>query len=154
MDSQSHQVVFPIANQELILDNDINQQLKWLMWSWHSKEMTNVIDGRQWWEFWKIDAKHKTDLLVIGRYLLEALDDFVRIAILNADNSPWEYKSTILDALSTLYDVVMKEAETPWWLMPFGGSLKNLIIEVLASLLIDFLITSKLSQLSQYKSRS
>ncbi len=134
-----HEVAVSIDNQSILPDNDMDQHLKYLLWNWHSEETsTDTLKDRQWWEFWKVDQSRKKSLLVVGRYLLEGLDDFVRIA--TSKGNPIEYKATIMDATGSLYDTVITGAKTPWWMKPFSGSLKVLVINVLASLLIDYII--------------
>jgi len=117
----------------------MDDHLKWLIWNWNSDEVSDETpDDRRWWEFWKVDASRKKSLLVVGRYLLEGLDDFIRIA--SAKGNPLNYKATIISSASSLYDTVISDAKFPWWMKPFGGSIKELIIKVIASLLIDFII--------------
>lgn len=118
----------------------IKEQLNWLIINWQSSEVSEDIpEDRKWWEFWKIDAAQKTSLNVIGRYLVEAIDDFVQIVI--KYDKPFEAKyATVLDGISILYDVVIKDAKMPWWLLPFKSSVKSLLINVVASLLIEHLL--------------
>lgn len=134
-----HEVAVSIDDQEVRHVEDMDQHLKWLMWNWNSSETAEgTPDDRQWWQFWKIDKSRKKGLLVVGRYLLEGLDDFIRIAKSKGD--PLTYKATILDSAGSLYDAVITGAKIPWWMKPFGGSLKTLVINVLASLLIDYIV--------------
>jgi len=135
----NHEVAVSIDDQEVRHVKDMDQHLKWLVWNWSSSETSaDTPDDRQWWEFWKIDKSRKKGLLVIGRYLLEGLDDFVRIA--KSQGNPLEYKATILNSIGSLYDAVITGAKIPWWMKPFGSSLKNLVINVMASLLIDYIV--------------
>ena len=134
-----YEVAMSIDDQEVRHDEDMDTHLKWLLWNWQSTETSEATpEDRRWWEFWKIDKSRKKGLLVVGRYLLEGLDDFVRIA--KSKGNPLDYKATILAAAGSLYDAVIKGAKIPWWMKPFGGSLKTLVINVLASLLIDYII--------------
>jgi len=134
------EVVFSTEDQEVKACPSMDQQLKFLIWNWHSKETsTETPPNREWWEFWKVDEKRKRSIRVIGRYLLEALDDFVRIAMVQTHNTI-ELKATILASISALYDTVITGAKLPWWVKPFGKSVKTLVIDVLASLLIDYMI--------------
>jgi len=135
-----YEVSIPIKNQR-VFSKVLQQQLNWLVWNWHSKEMAvETPPDRRWWEFWKLDKTRQTSLLVIGRYLLEGIDDFVRIASSKSSGKPGYYKLTILDATGSLYDTVIRDAKLPWWSRPFGGSIKTLFINVIASLLIDYII--------------
>ena len=122
----------------------IEKQLHWLLYNWSSEEMSaETPEDRQWWEFWKVDKERKRGLLVIGRYLLEGLDDFVRIARSETANSkelPVAYKDDILGALTSLYNAVIADAKMPWWVKPFAKSVKNIVINVLGALLIDYIM--------------
>ena len=133
------EVAVSIEDQEVMFVEEIDDQLKWLIWNWESNEVSeDTPPERRWWEFWKIDNSRKKSLLVVGRYLLEGLDDFIKIARSKGD--PLNYKATIMAAITTLYESVIKSAKMPWWLKPFGGSLQTLVINVLASLLIDYIV--------------
>ena len=134
-----HEVAVSIDDQEVRHVEDMDKHLKWLVWNWHSSETSLATpEDRQWWEFWKIDKSRKKGLLVVGRYLLEGLDDFIRIA--TSKGNTLKYKATILDSVSSLYDTVITGAKIPWWMRPFSNSLKTLVINVLASLLIDYIV--------------
>jgi len=120
----------------------IDKHLNWLLWNWNSEEMSDETpDDRQWWEFWKVDKERKKNLQTIGRYLLEGLDDFVRIARSEASHDPMAYKDTILGALKSLYDAVIADAKMPWWVKPFGNTVKAIVVNVIGALLIDFLMS-------------
>jgi hypothetical protein len=131
-----HEVAVSIDGQEPYKRSDIYPHLRYLEWNWNTTEVSE--HDRAWWEFWKIDTKRKKGLLVVGRYLLEGLDDFVRIA--TSEGNPLDYKATILNAMESLYDTVIQDAKLPWWMRPFSGSLKILFINILASLLIDYIV--------------
>ena len=122
----------------------IGLHLHRLLYNWHSEEMSaDTPESRMWWEFWKTDPEQKRSLLVIGRYLLEGLDDFVLIARTETaveEEDPSSYKDTILEAITSLYNAVMVDAKIPWWVKPFGNSVKNIIINVIGSLLIDYIM--------------
>jgi hypothetical protein len=134
-----HEVAFSTEGQEVVLDDHMEQHLRWLQWNWDSEKTSDETPpDRRWWEFWKIDKSRKESLLVVGRYLLEGLDDFIKIA--KSKGNPLEFKATILATMANLYDTVMISAKLPWWLKPFGGSLKSLVINVVASLLIDYIV--------------
>jgi hypothetical protein len=130
-----------LKSKSLIYSRGINKHLDWLIFNWDSKEVSAEIpEDRQWWEFWKINQEEKKNLLVIGRYLLEGLEDFIDLAIAESDDEILEYKMTILSSMSTLYDRVIKDANIPWWIKPFSSYLKDIVINVIISLLFDFLI--------------
>ncbi len=135
-----NEVSVSFDKQEVKHVEGIDKQLKWLLWNWNSSEVsTDTPPDRQWWEFWKTDGSNKKGPLVVGRYLLEALDDFIKIIIYEGNN-PLDYKATIINSISALYDTVINDAKIPWWIKPFKGSLKKIIINVLASLLIDYIV--------------
>jgi hypothetical protein len=99
------------------LEGTLEQHSRWLQHAWNSTETADIPDDRRWWEFWRVDKSRKRDLSVIGRYL-----------------------PPILAAIGTLYDTIIVDAKIPFWLKPFRGSLKTIVINVLASLLIDFIV--------------
>jgi len=137
-----YEIAVPVEGQEVVYNEPLDNHLKWLMYNWNSAEVATGAteqEGREWWEFWKVDEARKRELLVIGRYLLEGLDDFVRIAHSQGGNT-MGLKATILASVSSLYDTVITSAKMPWWVKPFGKSVKTLVINVVASLLIDFII--------------
>ena len=140
-----HEVAVSVDNLEIKYVRDIDTHLKWLMWNWNSSETSSFTpDDRQWWQFWKTDASQKNSLLVAGRYILEGVDDFVRIAY--AKGNPLDHKATILYTTGMLYDTVIHDVKIPWWMRPFKSSLKELIINVVISLLVDY-ITKHYQQL-------
>jgi len=132
------EVAVPTDNQDVVLCEKINKHKNWLVWSWHTDEVS--VNDKEWWEFWKLNADEKKSLIVVGRYLLEGLDDFVTIARSENSNDPFSLKKTILLAMDSLYDTVMKDAKTPWWFAPFKGTVKGIIINVIFSLLIDYIL--------------
>jgi hypothetical protein len=120
------------------LEGTLEQHSRWLQHAWNSTETADIPDDRRWWEFWRVDKSRKRDLSVIGRYLLEGLDDFIKLA--NQQGRVLDHKTPILAAIGTLYDTIIVDAKIPFWLKPFRGSLKTIVINVLASLLIDFIV--------------
>lgn len=133
------EVAISVEKQELKYNSGLIKQLDWLLWNWDVDEVSEKTpENRKWWEFWKLDQDQKRSLLVVGRYLIEAVDDFVNI--IKKETNPSEYKATVLDSISTLYDRVIKYAKIPIWIKPFGKYVKSFIINTLCSLLIDFLL--------------
>jgi hypothetical protein len=139
------QIEVAFSTGELRHHPGISEQYNWLVYSWDSEEVSeNTPEERRWWEFWKLDTSQKKSLLVIIRYLIEALDDFVRIAL--KEENPLEYKSTVLFSMSDLYDKVIKEFTFPWYLKLFKTFFKNFFINNVCTLLFDFFIKKETSK--------
>lgn len=130
----------------MIQNRAIQEQLSFLVFNWNSEEVSEHLpEDRKWWEFWKINPEIKKDLHTVGRYLLEGIDDFIQIVFAQQDPKstnlePQEWKDDILKAASLLYNVVIQDAKIPWYMLPFKSSIKTILIDVAASVLIDYLI--------------
>jgi len=71
-------------------------------------------------------------------YLIKAVDYLVR-SIDDALEAGADKKATVLQALEKIYDIIVPPL-LPLWLKPFNGKIKNFVIYVVASLMIDFIV--------------
>ena len=71
-------------------------------------------------------------------YVIAAVDYFIRkieeLVPVGADK-----KATVLEAMSSVYDVIVL-ALLPFYLKPFNKRIKAFVIDVIASMMIDFLV--------------
>jgi len=88
------------------------------------------------WEDIKAVIGKKMTMIQGTKFLLECMDHLVLLAA-NLDLSNPDKKATVLAAVSTLYDYVVKEA-APLWMRPIAGLIKNFVIYTLLSVLIDW----------------
>ena len=73
------------------------------------------------------------------KFILKATDYLIRLVEEKLIPGP-DKKATVLSALSTVYDAIVPVL-LPIVLKPFNGKLKTFVIEVVASLLIDFIVS-------------
>lgn len=118
---------------------DINGHATNLIAHWQSNEVSTIPENRKWWEFWKIDTKRKKRLDVIFRFIIEAMDDLLNI-VTNKTKEVIQYRIDIIDGISDIYDVVIADAELPWWTIPIRPTLKNIFVNILAPVLLDYMI--------------
>lgn len=89
-----------------------------------------------WWKVWtrtKLGFNHVTD------FLLEALDELIAYVDEWVDTNGADKKATVLNAISKLYDYVIKEA-MPIWMRPFSPAIKTYIINGVISSAIDWIV--------------
>jgi len=106
---------------------ELRQQLNFLVLNWNSPEIltSDVLPEdapqKHWWEFWKLDSNQKNSIQNIFRYMLEGLDDFVKI-LFKKYGSPTDHQDEIISAISSLYDNVVV---LPFWLKPLSSKFKE-----------------------------
>jgi hypothetical protein len=95
---------------------------------------------------WKINAPKSTWwnrasgawISAVG-FIIRATDYFIRkIDELIPEGE--DKKATVLDALGKVYDVIVPTL-MPIWVRPFNKKIKDFIINVVASLLVDFIVS-------------
>jgi hypothetical protein len=141
----------------------LRQHTNYLILNWENPHQTvlqpvSFVDNvKTWWNTWINDPKRKEEFANIIRYLLESLDDFIAIVIENnkklfTQENVAEYnesstdpivleqksiKDSIIDSFSKLYDSMMT---LPLWLKPFSGSIRNLVVGIIAPIVLDFIL--------------
>lgn len=71
-------------------------------------------------------------------YIITSTDYFIRQVDTIIESGP-NKKALVIDALTTVYDSIVPEL-LPIWLKPFGGAIKNFVLNVVVSFLIDFIV--------------
>lgn len=122
----------PIGDAYII--DTIEEQVEALKVQW--SELTVDIENPPWWQFWSWGRK--VSLSKVTDFLIKALDDLIHKVDGALDNGA-DKKATVLDAISRLYDYVIREA-LPIWLRPFSAKVKNYIINELVSTAIDWIV--------------
>lgn len=110
---------------------EINEYLSVLVEKW------NIIRGQtSSWKFWSTTTygMHKAI-----KFLLLSIDGLIQLVDKLIESGP-DKKATVLNAINTLYDYVVREA-IPFWLRPFAGVIKNYVIFTLASTAIDWIVS-------------
>lgn len=100
--------------------------------------LQNQIDEvmRLWEESKK---KSKATWTTAVAYILEACDYFVRSIEPLVHSGP-DKKATVLDGLGKVYDLIVP-ALLPFFLKPFNSKIRSFVLNVLASLIIDFIVS-------------
>ncbi len=88
-----------------------------------------------WWRVW---SKAKIGFVKITAFLLNGIDELIKLAESLIESGP-DKKATVMDAISRLYDLIIREA-IPIWLKPFSPAIKNFIINVVISYAIDWIV--------------
>lgn len=106
-------------------------------------DIKNVIEGMKtawdesnndipWWKVWK-----KINFVPVINYLISCLDDLINLvadmAIPGTDK-----KATVLAAIESIYDHVIAN-RLPMWLKPFAGMIKDMIINKVVAVAIDWI---------------
>lgn len=106
-----------------LLINNIEEVIQ--LWGENNPEPT-------WWSNVKgqwVKAIHY--IVVVGDYFIRIIDKMM-------DSGP-DKKATVLDALSDVYDAIIP-ALLPIILKPFNARIKSFVIDVVASIAIDFVV--------------
>lgn len=119
---------------EVYIVDTIEEQIEALKGQWD--ELTADVQSTSWWKVWNWGQKIK--LTKVTDFLIKALDDLIHEIDGVLDNGA-DKKATVLDAISRLYDYVIREA-LPIWLKPFAGRVKDYIINELVSTAIDWIV--------------
>lgn len=85
-----------------------------------------------------LSSKSQITLMLMTKFLLKALDELVSLVDNLIDKGP-DKKATVLGALEKIYEFIVKEG-LPIWMIPFAMPLKNYIIYIIASALIDWAV--------------
>jgi len=85
-----------------------------------------------WWQ------KRKAFLSQAVMFLISYIDKFVQVVDNLLENGP-DKKATVLAAISTLYDYIIKES-MPIFLKPFNPIIKRFVIYIVISGSIDFIV--------------
>ena len=89
----------------------------------------------KWWEFWK---RLTGQWYAAVRYIIASVDYFVRV-IDDLLESGADKKASVLESLGQVYDSIVPFL-LPIFLRPFNTQIKSFVINVIASLMIDFIV--------------
>jgi len=92
-----------------------------------------------WWNVITNWATRREHLIKAVGFLLGVLDDAISSINGFVDLPGPDKKATVLRVLGEVYDFVVKEI-MPIWLRPFSGLVRKFVIEVCASILIDWIV--------------
>ncbi len=113
----------PIAN---ILDDQIQEVID----LWNESHI-----APKWWQLW---SKMKDGWFSAVRYIIAAGDYFVKTVDDLVEGGPAK-KATVLASLAEVYDAIVPML-LPLFAKPFSNKIKNFTINIVASLLIDFIV--------------
>ena len=89
----------------------------------------------KWYHFWKrikgLWFAAVRFIIAAGDYFVQTIDDLI-------EGGP-EKKATVLEALGEVYDAIVPFL-LPIFIRPFNKQLRTFVIDVVASLLIDFIV--------------
>lgn len=92
---------------------------------------------KEMWTQFKTNVK-KIDLSAVTEFLTQCLDDMI-VFLVEHEIPGADKKATVLAAISKLYDFVITGV-LPFWLRPFSGWVKDYIINVQVSHMIDWIV--------------
>jgi hypothetical protein len=113
---------------------EVEEHLVALAEAWDAQK--EAEGGSVWYKPWT--WFRKSNLVKVTNFLLMSLDELIGMVDDVIDTGP-DKKATVLNAISRLYDYVIKEA-MPIWLKPFAGRVKDYIIFTLISSAIDWIV--------------
>ena len=116
---------------EIKIDKAIEAYVKIMAAEWDA--------GKESVAWWRIFTKAKVNFHHVTDFLLKALDDLIAYVDEWVDVQGADKKATVLNAVSKLYDYVIKEA-MPIWLRPFSPAIKSYIIDGMISPAIDWIV--------------
>ena len=116
---------------EVKLDEAIESYVKIMAAEWDA--------GKETISWWRVFTKAKMSFHHVTDFLLKALDDCIAYVDEWVDVEGPDKKATVLEAVSKLYDYVIREA-MPIWMRPFAGPIKNYIISGMISPAIDWIV--------------
>ena len=116
---------------EVKMDEAINGYVKLMAAEWDA--------GKESVAWWRVFTKAKVNFHHVTDFLLKAIDELIAYVDEWVDTNGADKKATVLAAVSTLYDYVIKEA-MPIWMRPFAGTIKNYIIDGMISTAIDWIV--------------
>jgi hypothetical protein len=110
----------------------INDAVMSLVAKW---DLTSESAQISWWRIGTTSINFKN----AAKFLLGCVDELVALVEAYIQSGK-DKKATVLFAVALLYDYIVAQA-LPIYLKPFAGKIKNLIIGVLVSELIDFIVS-------------
>ena len=122
------------ANPVGVATNFLDEKVTLLKLQWDQENAERKADSK-WWKFW---TSTKEGLMASISFLINCLD----VLIIHAKDLNLEgpdKKATVISAIAIIYDYVVVQA-FPIWLKPFSGKIKNIVIYVAISYIIDFLV--------------
>jgi hypothetical protein len=114
---------------KIIPSDSIDQFIESMKYLWDSTQQKS-----QSWQLWK-----KVNFIKITNFLLNCLDDLIAYVDTLSFASGADKKATVLDAVSRIYDYIVREA-LPVWLVPFANVIRDYVIQVLISAAIDWIV--------------
>ena len=116
---------------EVKMNPEIFQYIQTLIDEWN--KIRGSVTGSKFW------SKSMAGMHKATQFLLRSIDGLV-VLVDDLIDKGADKKATVLNALDTLYDYVVREA-IPFWLRPFAGIIKNYVIFTLASSAIDWIVS-------------
>ena len=114
-----------VENQEVL-----NDSIQVVIDTWKTEEIT-----KQKW------SKVKGAWITAINYVVSAGDYFIQqVDVLMVSEKGEDKKATVLAALSKVYDNIVSPF-LPIWLRPFNSRIKDFVIYVLASIMVDFFVS-------------
>ena len=108
-------------------------------------EISEFVEGlkTKWTESKKeLTSLKKLSIQYATKFMILALDSLILfVDSILGDESGANKKATVLVALSLVYDFVIKEI-LPVWLRPFASKIKLFVINVVASIAIDWIVSN------------
>ena len=110
----------------------VNDAVMSLVAKW---DLTSESVQTSWWRIGTASVNFKN----AAKFLLDCVDELVALVEAYIQSGK-DKKATVLFAVALLYDYIVAQA-LPVYLKPFAGKIKNFIIGVLVSELIDFIVS-------------
>lgn len=107
-----------------LLENDVKEAIR--LWEINAPKST-------WW------SRATGAWVSAVSFIIRAVDYFIR-KVDDLIPKGEDKKATVLDALNKVYDVIVPPL-MPIWVRPFNKKIKDFVINVAASLLIDFIVS-------------
>jgi hypothetical protein len=121
----------PVGNYFPVIDKETDILV--IEWNRIQEEIDKVPWYKRWW-----DNIRQRDWVIAIKFLMYALDHLVTTIDGLMDNGA-DKKATVLKALDVLYTSIVIPI-TPIWLKPFNNKVKEFLLEVVFSIMIDFVV--------------
>jgi hypothetical protein len=122
------------ANPVGVATNFLDEKVTLLKLQWDQENAERKADSK-WWKFW---TSTKEGLMASISFLINCLD----VLIIHAKDLNLEgpdKKATVLLAAVIIYDYVVAQT-LPIFLKPFSSSIKQIVIYIVLSYMIDFIV--------------
>jgi hypothetical protein len=112
---------------------DILQQLAAYLEDLKTRWQQQNPGNNSWWGI------HRTYLLTASIFVINAVDELIQFVETLVIPTGADKKAAVLAVCNELFDFIIAQA-FPFWLRPFAPTIKEIVVNIVLSSLIDFIV--------------